>query len=226
MRDVANPPATPPAAQRRASANRRPPAARRSRRLAPCRTRTTPQASATAPRRPRHHRQLARTLRWHARCRRPSAHAARAGTRPTQRALQPRPPSWPPGARGLGRNARTDAAGTRLAAGAGVLMERARLDGAVDARRQRAELLVGTRSVTGVHRVLKAAEPGLHLRHAAAVLEPLAGGALDALFLRRNVGHAGAYDSDPVPDDLARAAEPSDAEPQETSPTRPPDAFG
>src|SRR5207253_2659251 len=95
----------------------------------------------------------------------------------------------------------------RLAAGAGVLVERARLYSAVDARLERVELLVGKRGVTSVHRVLEAAEPRLDLRHAIAVLEPLTGSALDALLLRGDVGHAGAYDSDPVPDDPARAAE-------------------
>src|SRR4051794_23709723 len=114
---------------------------------------------------------------------------------------------------GLSRDAGADAGGARLAAGARVLVERARLHGAVDARHERAKLFVGACGVAGVHRVLEAAEPGLDLGHATAVLEPFTSGALDALLLRSNVGHAGAYDSDPVSDDLARAADSPDSEP-------------
>ncbi len=35
-------------------------------------------------------------------------------------------------------------------------------------------LFIGARGVTGLHRLLEAAEPGFHLRSAAAILEPFA----------------------------------------------------
>src|SRR5947207_1340186 len=69
--------------------------------------------------------------------------------------------------------ARADARGARLLAGAVVAMQSTRLDSPVHARDEPGELALGRLAVARLDRLFEAAEPGLDLGGALTVLEPL-----------------------------------------------------
>src|SRR4051794_21829858 len=89
----------------------------------------------------------------------------------------------------LGARAGPDAGGAALLAGAVVAVQRAGLDRLVDQRDELAVIGVGLLVLPGFDRAGQATEVRLDRRRVAAVLEALAVGAGDALFLGGDVGH-------------------------------------